>query len=168
MAIRVSISSTMFLALCGLLNVAQETLPKLEYLTDCDKLIMLSTVIVFLVNVWNCILLLMWNATGTHPSDGDEPGYFENVAYHGSPNSPAVVYALPFQQTCPKIDTLRLPDAGFWASFWRFVFRLLSVDILPDEQQTDDPFEPPEESDNCLAARLDHQFAWLLIEIYRA
>lgn len=37
-AVRVSISSTMFLALCGLLNVASETLPKLEYLTDCVRL----------------------------------------------------------------------------------------------------------------------------------
>jgi uncharacterized membrane protein YgcG len=131
-AVRVSISSTMFLALCGLLNVASETLPKLEYLTDCDKLIMLSAVIVFLVNVWNCILLLVWNSTGEFvggDAPGDtaaaEPGYFENVAWFGVPGSAAAIHPEPFQQTCPKMSTLRLPYHGFWGSFWRSFFGAL-------------------------------------------
>ena len=78
----------------------------------------------------------------------------------GTPNDSAVVYALPFQQTCPKIDLIRLPDAGcalrnfgsvlkvvliriliecrndrFWASFWRLFFRVLSVELQPGEQE---------------------------------
>jgi hypothetical protein len=167
-AIRVSISSTMFLALCGLLNVAQETLPKLEYLTDCDTLIMLSTVIVFSVNVWNCVLLLMWNSTGDRLSEGDEANYFEEVAYYGSPNAQAVVYPSPFQPSCPKIDSLRLPDAGFWASFWRIFFVVLRLEPQSREQQVGEQFEPPQESDACLAYRLDHQFALWLVIIYRA
>ena len=61
---RIAISSTMFLALTGLLYVAAETLPKLEYLTSCDKLIVVATLIVFFINVWNGILLRLWNSEG--------------------------------------------------------------------------------------------------------
>lgn len=38
--------SRRFLALTGLLYVAAETLPTLEYLTSCDKLIVVATLIV--------------------------------------------------------------------------------------------------------------------------
>ena len=55
--LRIAISSTMFLALNSLMYVASETLPTLEYLTSCDKLIVVSTLIVFVCNVWNGILV---------------------------------------------------------------------------------------------------------------
>ena len=153
MQVRVSISSTMFLALCGLLNVAQETLPKLEYLTNCDELIMVSTVIVFGVNVWNCILLLLWNATSTRFSDGNETDSFENVPYHGT--------------SCPTIDTATIQNYG---SFPRLLFRVLGAELQSDEREIVDSFATLtlEAHDACFAARLDHGFAFALVVIYRA
>lgn len=64
MQLRVAISTTMFLALCGLLYVAAETLPRLEYLTSLDKLIVMSTTVVFFINVWNGVLLRSWVGEG--------------------------------------------------------------------------------------------------------
>lgn len=138
----------MFLALCGLLNVAQETLPKLEYLTNCDELIFLSTLIVFLVNVWNCVLLQMWNAAGTPLSDSDDAISFADVS-------------------CSTVETI---SARRWATFWRLIIRLLGTEPRPTDRQVIDPFEPlpPEERVDCLAARLDHQLAWVMLVIYRA
>lgn len=77
---RIAISSTMFLALTSLAYVAAETLPNLEYLTSCDKLINAATIIVFAVNVWNCMLVMMWHGEG---ANGDSTGAcrdFVNVA----------------------------------------------------------------------------------------
>jgi hypothetical protein len=48
---RIAISSTMFLALTGLMYVATDTLPRLEYLTNCDILIVVSSLLVFAVNI---------------------------------------------------------------------------------------------------------------------
>ena len=157
---------------------------------------MLSTVIVFLVNVWNCILLLVWNSTGEYIGDGTaaaaaaaaggeggvdtvvaEPGFFENVEWFGVPGSAATIHPLPFQQTCPKMETLRLPYRGFWGSFLRSSFGALMPRMginraggkqRGDGKDSDVIFAVPSETDNCTASRLDENFAWLLGVVYRA
>ena len=85
-AIRMSISSTMFLALTGLLYVAAETLPPLEYLTSCDKLIVVATVLVFFVNVWNGLIFRMWTAE----SEGGTEGAMEALASEEELDCPGI------------------------------------------------------------------------------